>query len=196
MTRILASFGNIFGLIQFVGLTDAPPRSIMTGMDDAAWKALTWKQRARHPRTLAAIFGALVAGVVFGAVGWYVSIRPALRVEKMRYESTLDIAKLYGLQLSYKKAHGVYADSLDALLHDAPDRDALRADLILNVDTTTIAVVGDAEKFKIELNVLDAERSSIKVKGPVQPRADAKAPAAMPEPEQPMNSAGAPVSGR
>ena len=59
---------------------------------------------------------------------------------------------------------------LAALLSVSPDAAALKARLAANADMNTLAVVGTADKFKIELNVLDPERTSIKIRGPVAPR--------------------------
>jgi hypothetical protein len=112
-----------------------------------------------------------------------------------RYESTIDIAKLYGLQLSYKRAKGTYANDLASLLSVEPDAAALKASLAANVDMTTLAVVGDAAKFKIELNVLDPVRTPIKIRGPIAPRpAAATEPSALPSQAPPLNSDGAPIS--
>lgn len=151
----------------------------------------------RHPRMLRALAGSAAAGLALAAVGWYAIIKPDQALVQKRYESTIDIARLYGLQVAHKKAKGAYASDLDALLALAPDGAALRASLAANVDMTTLAVVGDANKFKIELNVLDPERTSIKVRGPVAPRQAAATPAAMPEQTAPLNADGAPLpSGR
>ena len=150
--------------------------------------------KPRPALTFGLAFLLFAVGGALGVAGWYVSIRPKLRVDRMRYESVLDIAKLYGLQLSYKKAHGVYADGLDALLSEAPDRDALKKNLAANVDMDTLAVVGGPAKFKIELNVLDPDRTPIRVRGPIQPRRAPGAPVFLPEQAPPMNADGAPLA--
>jgi hypothetical protein len=166
----------------------------MTIMPDADWEALTPWQKLRHRSTLAKLAGVLVLGAALGAGGWYVKIRPLLQVNRMRHESTLDIARMYGLQLSYKKQNGVYANDLDALLSAAPDRAALKANLVKNVDMTTLAVVGDARKFKIELNVLDADRTPIRVRGPIAPRRPKTPAPTMTEASAQMNADGTPVA--
>ena len=58
----------------------------------------------------------------------------------------------------------------------------------------TLTVVGDANKFKIELNVLDADRTLISVKGPIAPRAPPAAPLALPTQTPAMSAGGAPIS--
>ncbi len=163
-------------------------------MDSAEWAGLNWKQRALHPRTLKAIVAGIAVGLVLAAGGWYYKIRPEEALNQKRVDATLDIAKLYGLQLSYKAAKGAYANDLDSLLALSPDGAALKASLAANVDMATLAVVGDKDKFKVELNVLDETRTPIKVKGPVAPRVPATAPAALTEQAPPLNADGAPLS--
>jgi hypothetical protein len=108
----------------------------------------------------------------------------------------LDISRLYGLQLAYKQAHGTYANDFAALLTVAPDAAALKASLSANVDMTTLTVVGDANKFKIELNVLDHDRTPFKVRGPItwQPPARTAVPAGIAAPAPPANADGTPIS--
>ncbi|MFI5362502.1 MAG: hypothetical protein ACHQ49_11075 [Elusimicrobiota bacterium] len=158
----------------------------------------TWKERLTHQTTILAVAGGLVLGAAGTAAWWRVSFAPSRALTEKRVQATLDIARLYALELSYKQAHGAYANDLNALLSAGRDGAALKASLAANVDMNTLAVVGDAQKFKIELNVLDAGRTLIKVKGPVVPRAQsAAAPSVMPAPAPPQNADGAPInSGR
>lgn len=135
---------------------------------------------------------ALVGAAAAGA-WWKLWLVPEQAIIQKRYRSSMDIARLYGLQLSYKRAHGTFANDFASLLTVAPEAAELKADLAANVDMNTLTVVGDANKFKIELNVLDAERTPIRVKGPIEDRKPATEPAAVPVPAAPMNSDGAPI---
>jgi hypothetical protein len=115
---------------------------------------------------------ALAAGIAVSALGaagtWSLYLKPIRTDAVMLSETLIDVTTLFALQLKYQKARGVYANDLDTLLTLSPDRDALKARLTRNVDMTTLAVVGDAKKFKIEANVLDRDRTLIKLKGPVE----------------------------
>jgi hypothetical protein len=139
---------------------------------------------------------ALIGGVVIGAAiaGAYRQfvLLPALALNQKRYEASLDISTLFGLQLAYQKSKGVFASDINALLSVAPDPDALRKSLAANVDMNTLTVVGNRDKFKIEMNVLDPDRTLYKISGPIL---DAKPVRArdLPAPPPPMNADGAPV---
>jgi len=150
--------------------------------------------RLKEPRTWLLILAAAAVGGA-GAAAWrqYFFLPEQALVQK-RYQSTMDIARLYGLQLAYKRAHGTYANDFPSLLTAAPDAAELKASLAANVDMNTLTVVGDANKFKIELNVLDGERTPIKVKGPVAERKPAAVPAALAPAPPPMNADGAPIA--
>ena len=159
------------------------------------------KQRVTPRTTLIAIAGALALGAAAAVAWWCFSVVPARALLRKRSRSVTAIAKLYGLQLSYKRAHGTYANDLASLLSVDPDRAALKAALAANVDMNTLAVVGDANKFKIELNVLDSGRTLLRLKGPLAPFAFAAAPATPTTPTapaSPMSADGAPIipSGR
>ncbi len=121
-------------------------------------------------KKLLAVAGGVALGAAAAAAWWRFSIAPERAVSRKRYQATIDIAALYGLQLSYKRARGAYANDLDSLLSVDPGGAALRASLSANVDMNTLAVVGDANRFKIELNVLDSDRTSIRIKGPISGR--------------------------
>jgi hypothetical protein len=151
------------------------------------------KRRLNESRTWLSIAGGLLVGAAAAGVWWKVYLVPEQALVQKRYQSTVDIARLYGLQLSYKRAHGTYANDFPSLLTVAPEAAELKARLAANVDMNTLTVVGDANKFKIELNVLDGERTPIRVKGPVVEKKGAPESAAVPVPAAPMTSDGAPL---
>lgn len=142
-------------------------------------------------RKLLAIAVGLAVGALAAFGGWRLWLKPREINARKRYETVRDVASLYALQLTYKKRTGRYADGLDALLAIAQNRDAVKARLARNADLSTLTVVGDAEKFKIEANVLDEERTLVKIKGPLAPRVSA-APAVTPA-APPMNADGSPL---
>lgn len=166
----------------------------MEAMEAADSPPSNWKQRLTHPTSLKAIAGGLVLGAAAAAVWWRVSVVPDQARVQMRYESTIDVAKMYGLQLSYKRAKGTYANDLASLLSVDPDASALKASLAANVDMNTLAVDGDANKFRLEVNVLDGLRTPIRVKGPIAPRPSAASSPALPAPPPPMNADGSPLA--
>ena len=172
-------------------MTGAAARTIMTAMEAADSPP---KQRLSHPKTLLAIVGGVALGAVAAAAWWRVMVVPAETLAHKRYQSTMDIVTMYGLQLSYKRAKGTYANDLASLLSVDPDAAALKASLAANVDMNTLTVIGDADKFRIELNVLDPDRTLIKIKGPIPPRAPAAAPPVLRTQAPPMNADGAPIS--
>ena len=118
-------------------------------------------------RVLTALAAGLALGAAGAAVGWRVWLKPRRQESELRYETLRDITALFGLQLSYKIAKGTYANDLDALLTITPNSAALKARLAAHVDLSTLAVVGNAEKFKIEANVRDKDRTLMKLKGPL-----------------------------
>lgn len=136
----------------------------------------------------------LAAILLAGA--WAVWIRPMKAEAKMQAETSMDVSALFALQLKYKEAKGVYANDLDTLLSISPDRDAIKARLSRNVDMATFAVVGDAAKFKIEANMLDGERTLIKMKGPAKTYKDDGGPRMTEAPTSAGsgNETGAPVA--
>lgn len=179
-------------------MTEAAARSIMTVMDEAQkpgfFSAFIAKRRLNETRTWLLIAAAGVVGAA-AALAWrQMVLLPEQALVQKRYQSSLDIARLYGLQLSYKRAHGTYANDFASLLTVAPEAAELKARLAANVDMNTLTVVGDADKFKIELNVLDGERTPIKIKGPVAETKKAAEPAALATPAPPMNADGAPIA--
>jgi hypothetical protein len=163
-------------------------------MEAAGSPPTNWRQRFKRP-TLKGVVVSAAVGAAAAAGWWRVVDVPAQALLRKRYESTLDIVKMYGLQLSYKRAKGTYANDLASLLSVDPDGAALQANLAANVDMSTLAVDGDARKFKIELNVLDPERTLIKIQGPIPRRARAAAaPMALPMQAPAVDADGAPIS--
>lgn len=136
----------------------------------AAAAPLTWKERLSHPKTFLAVAAGMAVGALGVAGGWQFYLKPLRRVADLRYETMQDVSTLFGLQLHYKKVRGVYAPDLETLLSLSPDREDFKARMREHLDLNTIAVVGDAEKFKVEANVLDAERTLIRIKGPIETR--------------------------
>lgn len=114
--------------------------------------------------------GAVVLGLLGAAAGVKVFLAPKRDLAVLRAESVKDVMTLYELQMAYKKRHGTFVDGAELLISKARDREGLRARLASHVDMATLTVVGDAEKFKIEANVLDAERTLLKIKGPIDGR--------------------------
>jgi hypothetical protein len=152
-----------------------------------------WKQRLTHWST----FAVIAAGAAIG-FGLQFAVKRATgdadqAITLKRYHASIDLSRLYGLQAAYKRAKGAYANDLASLLSVDPDAAALKASLAANVDMNTLAVVGDAKKFKIELNVLDPDRTPIKIRGPIQTKTAAPEPAALPAPPPPSNADGAPI---
>jgi hypothetical protein len=147
-------------------------------------------------QTAFAIVGGLALGTALATGWWRISVVPEEALNLKRHQSILDLSKLYGLQLAYKQAHGTYANDFASLLTVAPDAAALKASLAANVDMTTLTVVGDANKFKIELNVLDRDRTPFKVRGPItwRPPVRTAVPAGIATPAPPSNADGTPIS--
>lgn len=168
------------------------------GVEDFAAPAspapLAWKQRLQSPRALAAVLAGAIAGGAITGGYWRFSVKPKLEAAQKLYNATMDMWALYDLQMESKKSAGTYANGLDALLAKAKDGRALKTRLAGHVDLNTITIVGDAEKFKVELNILDADRTLIKIHGPLD-RSIWGGTAAAPLPEaSSSNDAGAPVN--
>lgn len=121
----------------------------------------------RHPLAGKSLVALVVAGVLGVCAHYYLSIKPQYEALMLRAQTTQDLFGLYTLQTAYHKRHGAYADDFEALVRTAPDGGkALRASLQAHSHLDTMVVAGDAEKFKLEANVRDAERTLIRVKGP------------------------------
>jgi len=131
-----------------------------------AEEALTWGQRLAHPRTLLSLAAGVLVGVAGAAGGWWLWLKPQREAAHLRYEAMMDVLKLYDLQVKHKQARGAYADGLETLLASTGEREAIKARLAAHVDMNTIAVVNMGEKFRVEVNVLDPDRTLMKIKGP------------------------------
>jgi hypothetical protein len=127
-------------------------------------------QTLRSPQGLATIAGGALLGVAIFAATYFVFLKPARDLAQRRYDAQMAMLELYDLQIAHKRAAGAYANDLGALLRLSPGGAALKAKLNATTDPATLTVVGDAEKFKLEANVRDAERTLIKIKGPLGAR--------------------------
>jgi hypothetical protein len=131
---------------------------------------LDWRERIFSGTSLSLLFGALAVGAAAAGAGWKLWLKPQQDLARLRFETTADVLTLYALETRYKRAKGVYANDLDALLAQEPDAAARKSRMGTHLDLSTLAVVGDAKKFKIEANVLDAARTLIKIRGPLPDR--------------------------
>jgi hypothetical protein len=125
------------------------------------------KSKLRQPRTWLFIVLALALGAAGAGAYWQLALKPMRAVAYTQYQSHLALMRLYDLQVAYRGANGTYANDLDTLLMSAPDGAQLRAKLKGCVDINTLVVAGDAARFKLEANVLDPSRTSVKIRGPM-----------------------------
>lgn len=153
----------------------------------------TWTQRLWNPKTFVALAAGLAVGALGAAGGWWLWLKPQRDVARLRYETMQDVSTLFGLQRHYKEAKGVYAPDLDALLTLSPDRDAFKARMARHLDLNTIAIVGGTDTFKVEANVLDPDRTLIRIKGPIE-NAYNYAPASLPQQAPQTDGDGAPIN--
>ncbi|UPT73097.1 MAG: hypothetical protein M0D55_14510 [Elusimicrobiota bacterium] len=116
------------------------------------------------PAMIAALSVSLLS-LAYGAFVWKTYFVPQKTAAEVRYRSHNALMRLYDLQLSRHKAQGAFANDLDTLLAGAPDAEKLREELKATTDINTLAVIGDAEKFRLEANVLDSERTLVKFRG-------------------------------
>ena len=130
----------------------------------------TLKSTFTNRRNLLFIAIAVALGAAGAAVGSHLYLKPVRAIADSRYQSHLCMIRLYDLQMAYRGAHETYANDLDTLLATAPDAAELRAKLQANVDINTLAVVGDADRFRLEANVLDETRTAVKIRGPLGKR--------------------------
>ncbi len=110
---------------------------------------------------------ALACGAAGTAAGWALWLKPQQAVAEKRYQTHQALMRLYDMQMAYRAGRGTFAGDLDSLLASAPDGATVRAILHANADDATLTVVGDAQKFRLEANVLDPERTIIKIRGPM-----------------------------
>lgn len=124
-----------------------------------------YKRRVVSPASLAAI-GISTALSIAGVAGFHTFfIKPRRAIIATRYNSHVALMRLYKLQLSYHAAHGTFASTLETLLSSTPDGAQLREQLKATTDITTLAVIGDASRFRLEANILDPERTLVKFRG-------------------------------
>jgi len=124
----------------------------------------------KEPRTLGMIALALAIGAAASGIGWKVYLEPQRAIARTQFLAHNTLVKLYDLQMAYGETHGVFANDLDSLLTGAADAAQIRAQLKASVDINTLAVLGDDQRFRLEANVLDPMRTSVKIRGPVGER--------------------------
>jgi hypothetical protein len=135
---------------------------------ESGWQR--FKRGATDPKTIGVFAGALALAAAAAFAYYRVALLP-LRVEaQRRFETHKALVRLYDLQMAHRMQKGTFANDAGALLAIAPDAQELRLTLQANADINTLTVVGDAEKFKLEANVLDSSRTLIKLKGPMGER--------------------------
>lgn len=118
------------------------------------------------PKAVFVALGLAVAGTLgWAAYVWKTELAPIKAVADLRFRSHNALMRLYALQLAHHKRTGAFANDLDSLLAGAPDADQVRAELKATVDLGTLAVIGDDRRFRLEANVLDAERTLVKFRG-------------------------------
>lgn len=121
----------------------------------------------RNRKVLLAAAGVCLAVAAGVAAYALLKVKPEYEVVMLRARTTQDLFTLYDLQMAHHKRHGAYADDLETLLRAAPGGGAaLRARLQAHAHLDTLVVAGGADKFKLEANVRDAQRTLIRVKGP------------------------------
>ena len=125
-----------------------------------------WNAAFRQKRSPKLIAGSLALGVALSGLGWQFYLKPIRAIAEKRIQTQKAMIRLYDLQMTFRGAHGTFANDPETLINSAPDASALREQLKANADYSTLTVVGDAEKFKLESNVLDPERTAIKIRGP------------------------------
>jgi hypothetical protein len=121
----------------------------------------------KSPRTgvMLVVLGLLAVGGLAGH--YFLNVKTEYALTLLRAEAQMDLLRLEALQLDYKKRHGAFAADLGALLGSAPDGGAaLRARLKEHTHLETLVVDGDADGFRLEANVRDAERTLLVIRGP------------------------------
>lgn len=128
------------------------------------------KASLRDPRNLIIIGLAAAVAVAGSAVFKKVVLGPELALAEKRLHSHEGLMRLYDLQLEYRKGHEAYANDLETLLATAPDGAQLREKLKATTDFSTLAVIGDEDRFRLEANILDPQRTLVKIRGPLGER--------------------------
>ncbi len=124
-----------------------------------------YKRVASKPAVKAVMIASVLATAGWAAYVWKTELAPAKAAAETRFRSHNALMRLYALQLAHHKQKGTFAGDLDTLLAGAPDAEQIRAELTATTDITTLAVIGDEQKFRLEANVLDAERTLVKFRG-------------------------------
>ncbi|MBI2385070.1 MAG: hypothetical protein HYV14_03540 [Elusimicrobia bacterium] len=122
--------------------------------------------------TRAMVMVALVLAVAAAGSAVYkkLVLQPELALAEMRFHSHEGLMRLYDLQMEYRRTHETYANDLETLLAAAPDGAQLREKLKATMDISTLAVIGDADRFRLEANILDPQRTLVKIRGPLGER--------------------------
>lgn len=105
------------------------------------------------------------AGAGFGY--YWLELKPKIDAADKRFVTVRAVMRLYGLQKTHKQRFGTYANDLNALLRLMPNGESFKSEVASSLDLNTLTVVGNAEQFKIEANMLDAERTLVKIRGPI-----------------------------
>ena len=125
------------------------------------------KQQFQRLLTPGFLMLALGCGAAGTAAGWALWLKPQQTIAERRYQTHQALMRLYDMQMVYRAGRGTFANDLDSLLASAQDGAKVRAILHANADEGTLTVTGDAQRFRLEANVLDPERTVIKIRGPM-----------------------------
>lgn len=126
--------------------------------------------QSKDPRTLGLIALSLAIGAAASGIGWKFYLEPQRAIARTRFQAHNTLVKLYDLQMAHREANGRFANDIDTLLNGVPGAADIRAELKASVDLNTLAVIGDENRFRLEANVSDPLRTSIKIRGPVGER--------------------------
>ena len=128
------------------------------------------KKNLTDPRIRVILALTLALGAASGYFGGRLYLKSVRVGANARYQSHQGLMRLYDLQIEYRKGHEAYANDLETLLATAPDGAQLREKLKAAMDINTLAVIGDADRFRLEANVLDPQRTLVKIRGPLGER--------------------------
>ncbi len=124
------------------------------------------KRKMAEPKMIALAAGLVVLAAI-GVVAWRQAVIAPMKAIAMKRRGTHDVLiKLYDLQMTYRGKTGTFANDLESLLATAPDAQKIREAIKANADPNTLTVVGDADSFKLEANVLDPQRTIVRFRGP------------------------------
>lgn len=117
------------------------------------------------PMLPAMAVGALIAVAVV-LIGMRLYFSPEAQKAYRRVETGRDVMTLATLQEGYRGRTGTYANGFDVLARFSGDEAGLRERLGQHLDLQTLFVSGTKERFVIEANVLDPERTLIRYQSP------------------------------